>query len=74
MQSASLHNIEAESGLIQFIPAKQDLEKQDITLSFEPPAEQLARGSDRKDDVAVVLEGVETDPTSISDALSDRSS
>ena len=74
MQLASLHNIEAESELIQFIPAKQDLQKQDVARSFEPPAEQLARGNDRKDDAAVVLESVEADLTSISDALSDRSS
>ena len=74
MQLASLHNIEAESELIQFIPAKQDLQKQDVARSFEPPAEQLARGNDRKDDAAVVLESVEADLTSISDDLSDRSS
>ena len=68
------HDIEEENELITFIPAKSELEKQDVARSFEPPAEQLARGNDRKDDAAVVLESVEVDLTSISDALSDRSS
>ena len=68
------HDIEEENELITFIPAKSELEKQDVARSFEPPAEQLARGNDRKDDAAVVLEGVEAESTNGSDALSDRSS